>query len=136
MPQGGFMTNAEKKRKMKAITKYVCQTKKFGWWKDKITSQEDRKYEGTRYLDPTIFIDNDWDQREKEMVAIYLDDGERFNLTKGHSFCRLCGITGRQMGDSDLTDGIWEWPEGLSHYVRVHNVKPPDCFLRHIFKNY
>ncbi len=33
------------------------------------------------------------------------------------------------MGDSDLTDGTWLWPQGLVHYVEVHGVALPDEFL-------
>jgi hypothetical protein len=33
------------------------------------------------------------------------------------------------MGDSDLTDGIWVWPEGLEHYVRHHHVRLPGQFI-------
>lgn len=36
------------------------------------------------------------------------------------------------MGTSDLTDETYAWPEGLSHYVRVHHVRLPKLFTRHI----
>jgi hypothetical protein len=35
------------------------------------------------------------------------------------------------MGCRDLTDGTWVWPEGLTHYVRVHHVALPASFLEH-----
>jgi hypothetical protein len=33
------------------------------------------------------------------------------------------------MGDSDLTDGTWLWPQGLVHYVKIHGVALPDEFV-------
>jgi hypothetical protein len=33
------------------------------------------------------------------------------------------------MGDSDLTDGIWIWPEGLVHYVETHGLALPEEFV-------
>jgi hypothetical protein len=33
------------------------------------------------------------------------------------------------MGSSELTDGFWRWPEGLSHYVRHHGIILPEEFM-------
>jgi uncharacterized protein (DUF952 family) len=33
------------------------------------------------------------------------------------------------MGDSDLYDGEWVWPEGLAHYVERHAVRLPEDFV-------
>ena len=33
-----------------------------------------------------------------------------------------------------LVDGEYIWPEGFSHYVSAHNVKPDDEFIEHVFK--
>lgn len=36
-----------------------------------------------------------------------------------------------------MTDGVWGWPEGLDHYVEVHNIRLPDEFLKRVFsRNY
>src|SRR5688500_6081646 len=41
----------------------------------------------------------------------------------GFSWCRFfCGANGRTMGNKELSDGSWIWPEGLSHYVQAHGV--------------
>jgi hypothetical protein len=49
----------------------------------------------------------------------------------GYSFCRFeCGIPNNAMGDSDLSDGEWLWPEGLAHYVERHSVRLPDEFIQ------
>ena len=34
-----------------------------------------------------------------------------------------------EMGSSDLTDGVWLWPEGLAHYVEVHGLPLPEEFI-------
>jgi hypothetical protein len=36
------------------------------------------------------------------------------------------------MGDSDLTDGIWVWPQGLVHYVDAHQLALPKQFIDHV----
>jgi hypothetical protein len=47
----------------------------------------------------------------------------------GWSNCRLCK---EKNGGSEFDDGVFIWPEGFSHYVRVHNVKPAQEFMDHI----
>ena len=41
----------------------------------------------------------------------------------------------RRMGDSDLTDGTWVWPEGLVHYVDAHRLPLPKEFVDHVLAN-
>jgi hypothetical protein len=48
---------------------------------------------------------------------------------KGSSLCRCCG---QRNGSSTFTTKRWEWPEGLRHYVKDHNVKPSEDFLAYI----
>lgn len=49
----------------------------------------------------------------------------------GNSWCRFrCGET--SMGNCELTDGVYVWPEGFLHYVQVHHVKPPQQFINHV----
>lgn len=66
-------------------------------------------------------------------LIAYLKAGHRFQSDLGYSFCRFdCGTEDKKMGCSDLTDGVWVWPEGLSHYVELHNVLLPVDFLNHM----
>ena len=70
----------------------------------------------------------------RKALADYLDSGIRSKYTEylGFSWCRFfCGIPENLMGHSDLSDGTWVWPEGLSHYVREHNVLLPEDFVEH-----
>jgi hypothetical protein len=68
----------------------------------------------------------------RENLCAYLASGKEFMAWLGHSHCRFrCGIADSAMGCRDLTDGVWVWPEGLTHYVRAHDIALPDDFLLH-----
>jgi hypothetical protein len=69
----------------------------------------------------------------RKRLADYLDGGDFWNGYLGYSWCRFnCGIPNNAMGSTELTDGHWVWPAGLSHYVRVHNITLPDEFIAHV----
>jgi hypothetical protein len=73
-----------------------------------------------RYIDPTA------DPAERAPIANRLDAGIRGGRAlsyMGPSTCRICGCLN---GSGELTDGVFIWPEGLSHYVRDHGVTLPD----------
>jgi len=86
--------------------------------------------------DPRGLVDHKWMKGKRERIAQYLDAGQRINQSMGYSYCRFeCGVVGSAMGTADLTDGTYLWPEGLSHYVRMHHVRLPKKFTRHILEN-
>src|SRR5258708_21467537 len=63
-------------------------------------------------------------------VCTYLRRGSVLHASRGCSWCRFrCGIDRDQMGYRDFTDGEWIWPEGLAHYVALHNVVLPAEFI-------
>ena len=63
-------------------------------------------------------------------VITYLRSGKVFEVWRGYSHCRFrCGVSATKMGDRDLTDGVWIWPEGLVHYVEAHHVPLPAEFV-------
>lgn len=70
-----------------------------------------------------------------EQVVRYLEAGHTASSYLGYSICRCCGATGAALGSRDLTDGIWVWPEGLTHYLRAHGLSLPpgllDTMARH-----
>ena len=72
------------------------------WW----SAQE------PEWPDPEEFVDNAWDESEREIVASYLDSGRGAWIQLGYSLCRFCG---RENGYAELTNGTYLWPEGLSH---------------------
>lgn len=88
---------------------------------------------GQRLPNPADLVRPDWDPMESAAVVAYLRSGREWIRFNGWSYCRFdCGITPRELGDQDLTDGVWVWPEGLVHYVEVHSVRLPDEFIRHM----
>lgn len=92
--------------------------------------------EESEYPDPAWFVDPLWDISERTLVINFLKSGVEFNRYCGYSSCRFrCGIMDSDLGDGELTDGVYYWPEGFVHYVEEHNVKPPEDFLGHVRKN-
>ncbi len=71
------------------------------------------------------------DESRLHAVANYLDHGLIHERYRGHSWCRVCGNNSELMGSTDLTDGVWLWPAGLSHYLRCHSVGLPEDFIIH-----
>ncbi|MEU7900479.1 hypothetical protein AB0B45_47555 [Nonomuraea sp. NPDC049152] len=81
---------------------------------------------------PNDWVDLDWDDRERELVAIYLAGGIHAPYaTAGPSECRICK---QANGSLELTDGTYLWPEGLAHYVRDHSVRLPEVIVQHALK--
>src|SRR5687768_14415482 len=80
--------------------------------------------------DPAAFVDETWSIEDRETIACYLDDGMIVRAALGVSKCRFCGIAN---GSAERTDLRFVWPEGLSHYVRVHSVRLPDEFVQSAF---
>src|SRR5215469_14697581 len=80
----------------------------------------------------------DMPEHVRTRLADYLDAGavDLWHSQWGYSWCRFfCGIPSHQMGSSELTDGRWRWPAGLSHYVRAHGIVLPDEFIAHALAN-
>jgi hypothetical protein len=75
------------------------------------------------------FVDRDWDEMERDIVASYLEEGFVPWVECGMSECRFCGAAN---GSAERSDGVYVWPEGLAHYVREHGVRPPVSVIRHI----
>jgi len=55
-------------------------------------------------------------------LADWLDDGVEVASYRGSSTCRICGI---RNGSTELQNGKYRYPSGLSHYVRDHRVAVP-----------
>jgi hypothetical protein len=85
--------------------------------------------EGERWPDPRAFIDPGWDEGERRVVSRYLKSGRGFTAFGGPSWCRLCDS---DTGSIEVTDGTFDWPEGLIHYVDEHCVRLPDEFVAHV----
>ena len=113
--------------------KYMDPTKRFiGYWRSKREPD---------LPDPRDFVDTDWDPAERARVASYLTRGEEFEQWRGSSWCRFGRVEGESrklatcdgvMGSKCLTDGVFVWPEGFSHYIAHHGVRPPQAFIDHV----
>jgi hypothetical protein len=79
---------------------------------------------------PAWLVWEGWNPAELPGVLAYLRAGQEWIRFNGWSYCRFaCGIAPSALGDRDLTDGVWVWPEGLAHYVEAHSVRLPDEFI-------
>jgi hypothetical protein len=91
-----------------------------GYW----ASDTDRQWP-----DPRTLVDRAWADAEREVIAWYLRYGLVASTYMGRSTCRFCGV---QVGNVELTDGAYVWPEGLAHYVDEHQVRLPQEFVTHV----
>jgi DNA-binding CsgD family transcriptional regulator len=82
------------------------------------------------YPDVHDFVDTEWDAEERRSVAEWLQAGESNPWIHylGTSTCRFCGI---ENGSDELTDGVYQWPEGLWHYIEKHEVRLPAAIVKH-----
>lgn len=95
-----------------------------GYWK----SNFEHHRHALVYPNPKDFIDETWDENTRQKVIDYLDNGVLHHGTRGFSTCRICGCPN---GTSELTDGVFIWPDGLSHYLKEHQVRLPSYFVEH-----
>ena len=85
---------------------------------------------------PHDLVMEGWEKDRLLSILTYLRSGHKLNAQLGYSYCRFrCGIPRRAMGDAELTDGLYVWPEGLVHYVEVHAVRLPPFFVDHMAEN-
>ena len=80
------------------------------------------------FPDPRSLVDSTWDEEERDAVWAYLCSGTIAVAFMGKSPCRLCG---EDNGAVEYTDGVYQWPEGLAHYVSEHSVRLPGDVVQH-----
>ncbi len=103
---------------------------KIGFWRKTEDEDSDLPWPGD-------FIDEDWDSIMRRAVAHYLgrvtvssqDAVTVVGHYRGFSLCRLCG---KANGSQDYSDGQYYWPQGFSHYVKDHAVRPPRKFVQRV----
>jgi hypothetical protein len=108
--------------------KYEPAGDRIGYWESSYSLMPEVEGE-PEWPRVTDFVDEDWDDSERDRVASYLEQGLVALAMCGHSACRFCGELN---GCAENTDGVYLWPEGLAHYVRQHHVRPPVSVVRHI----
>ena len=101
--------------------------KQVGYWRGSEKSGNPGEYPELPRVED--FIDEEWDGDDRLAVIghIYHPDLSARNY-RGISRCRLCGV---RNCSRTFSDGAWEWPEGLLHYIGKHRVKPPQEFIDH-----
>jgi hypothetical protein len=126
---------------LKAVGYWVEDVRIFVSKKEKILSwlRGGRKSEIVKYHEccvPSELPKCGYSDEVKERIIGYLSAGYRYSAELGYSWCRFkCGIESHEMGDKDLTDGEWIWPEGYVHYLKEHDVKVPDEFVKAMSNN-
>jgi hypothetical protein len=76
--------------------------------------------------DPHRLVVRNWRLQQRALIAGYLRAGAVVAKWCGLSPCRFgCGA----YGSTCMSDGVWQWPEGLVHYVECHSLRLPDEFV-------
>jgi len=102
--------------------------KLIGYWKE---GRED-----SRWLHPVCLMDPSWEVDDRAKIIVYLRSGIVIRDDLGYASCRFgSGIPDEVMGNAELSDGVWVWPEGLAVYVELFNVRLPDEFVAHMRAN-
>lgn len=96
---------------------------RIGYWHSK-----DEPY----WPDPAWFIDEQWEACVRQAVTAYLRKGSTARVYLGYSWCRFRCERGRHLGTTDLSDGMYIWPSGLTHYLEDHAVRLPGEFVTHV----
>jgi len=99
---------------------------------DHAAAYESLRERGRQWPDPWSFVDPTWRDDERSIVVEHLQTGTLVNQYRGLSPCRFCG---RHNGSAELTDGVFCWPEGLAHYLVVHEVRLPEEFVEHVLSD-
>jgi hypothetical protein len=85
------------------------------------------RYQHYVWPDPVAIVAACGAQTRDPRVVRYLRTGIPGDMQMGYSWCRFrCGIPNHELGCSEMTDGVWIWPDGLAHYVEVHGVPLPE----------
>ena len=83
------------------------------------------------YPSAHALVAHEWDEVERDLVVDHLRRGFVARAFMGYANCRICKA---QVGNLEFSDGIYVWPEGLSHYVSEHGVRLPGSFVDHVIE--
>jgi hypothetical protein len=87
-----------------------------------------RNEQHPEFPDPHKMVDRNWDPEEQATLASYFATGTFLRAGMGYSPCRICE---QNNGASEYTDGVLVWPEGLTHYIEDHWVRPPQVVVQY-----
>src|SRR6218665_1088682 len=85
---------------------------------------------------PEQFVNMHISADDRSRLISYLQRGKTYVVWRGWSYCRFrCGVPEEHLGHACLTDGTYQWPEGLAHYVQKHQLWLPETFIQHAFNH-
>jgi hypothetical protein len=88
------------------------------------------------YPHPRNFIDHEWEKENRGRIVDYLRSGYRFLQSWDYAGCCMDPERDpRDMGSSEMTDGVYAWPEGLAVYVADYGIVLPEEFVDHMKAN-
>jgi hypothetical protein len=100
--------------------------KAVGFWRD-----ADGDY--PQYPWPQTLVRPGWCGNDLKKILSYLRSGYNAHPNfayGGWSTCRFKNcVAGEHNGSGEATDGVWGWPDGLSHYVECHDILLPEEFI-------
>lgn len=99
--------------------------KTFGYWRRSF----DSKYNDLPF--PTDFTDHNWDIGERNKLIDILKTANVDESWLGWSNCRICG---KMNGSKCMELNGLVFPEGLSHYIEEHDLRPPEEILKIIYE--
>lgn len=115
----------------------ILEYKPVGFWLSKeqyakAKNSHGRLVNSGPYLWPGDFIDDSWSKKERAKIIDFLESGRLSLAYMGPSPCRLCDLEFN--GTKELYDeaSMYTWPEGYTHYIEVHNVKPPQDLIDYV----
>lgn len=78
-------------------------------------------------------VDATWKPYDLPEIAHYLSIGflQGGIVGEKRARCPVCRIVD-YFPSVRRSDGVWSWPDLLSHLVELHSIRIPDAFLLHI----
>lgn len=78
-------------------------------------------------------VDSKWNPDDRAAIVRYLANAPVHCAVIGNhrATCALCGLVDYNPS-LKRSDGLWSWPDSLSHLVDAHAVRIPNDFVVHI----
>lgn len=98
----------------------------FGFWR---TSADAKPFNAPLLNE---IIDSEWNPTDINRIVNYL---RQCPVVIGTSTPPIaCAMCDHKIPNPSIqrTDGVWIWPEVLTHYVEMHHVRLPDRMTEHI----
>ena len=86
--------------------------------------------------DPSRFVDASWDQEERKRTIEYLEKGEEIAVEVIGNVYDWCRFRSKEQAlySTPRTDGYYVWPQSLIHYLKDHDIRLPEQFVKHVRK--